>query len=86
MNLDKQGPPERPELLAPPEWSMDLIREGTLYTVIVKRAFEPMCRLSIATTVGDEQAARTALAHKARLWIHEYLDRPPGNDTSPDPR
>jgi hypothetical protein len=77
LNLDNSGVSERADLLAPPEWTMDVHQDGNMYTAEVKRSQVTMCRLSIATGVGDEKVARTALAHKARLWIREYLKRPP---------
>jgi hypothetical protein len=79
MQLDIGGPPDDPKLLAPPEWTMDVRmdvqKEVNMYTAEVKRSLVTMCRLSIATSVGDEAAARTALAHKARVWIRAYLER-----------
>ena len=77
MNLDDSGASERADLLAPPEWTMDVHQDGNMYTAEVKRSQVTMCRLSIATSVGDEKAARTGLAHKARLWIRDYLKRLP---------
>lgn len=75
MNLDKIGPPEGPEYLAPPEWTMSIHREGSQHVAVVMVRLQPMCRLSIASPDGDEQAARTILANKARHWIHDYLTR-----------
>ena len=75
MNLDKDHPPGSKELLAPPEWTMELQQERGQYIAVVMRAGEPMCRLSIASTVGDEVAARQALADKARHWIRDFLGR-----------
>ena len=76
MRLDRRGAPhEQP--LAPREWNMEMAQDGNQYVAIVKRRHELMCRLSIASGELGEDAARTALAEKARLWIHEYLSRPP---------
>ena len=74
MQPDIDGPPDDPKLLAPPEWTIDIRKEGNMYTADVKRSRVTKCRLSIATNVGDEAAARAALAHKARLWIDASLD------------
>lgn len=38
-------------------------------------AGKPMCRISLNTEFADDDAARSALAFKARLWIVEYLAR-----------
>jgi hypothetical protein len=54
---------------------MEVLKQGNMYTADVKRSMLTMCPLSIATGVDDEGAARTALAHKARLWIHAYLEQ-----------
>ena len=78
MNLDKDHAPESKELLAPPEWTMELQQEGPQYIAVVMRSGEPMRRLSIASTVGDEVAARHALADKARYWIRDFLGREAG--------
>ena len=75
MQLDIDGPLDDPQILAPPEWTMEVLKERNMYTAEVKRSQVTMCRLSIATGVGDEAGARTALAHKARLWIHAYLEQ-----------
>jgi hypothetical protein len=76
MNLDKIGPPDGPEYLAPPEWTINVHREGSQSVGVVMLRLQPMCRLSIASPEGGEEAARTALANKARHWIHDYLNRP----------
>lgn len=78
MNLDKIGPPEGPAYLAPPEWTMDIHQEGAQYIAVVKVRGQPMCRVSITSPDGNEQTARTALANKARHWIHDYLSRAGG--------
>jgi hypothetical protein len=75
MQLNIGGPPDDPQILAPPEWTMEVLKQGDMYTADVKRSMQTMCRLSIAPGVGDEAGARTALAHKARLWIHAYLEQ-----------
>jgi hypothetical protein len=43
--------------------------------VEVKRSKVPMCRLTICSHGGDEEASRIALAHKAQLWIAGYMER-----------
>jgi len=55
---------------------MDMSREGHQYIAVVKRGCDVMCRVSIASEGLEQDAARTALAEKARQWIHEYLNRP----------
>jgi hypothetical protein len=75
MQLNIGGPPDDPQILAPTEWTMEVLKQGNMYTAEVKRSMLTMCRLSIATSIGDEAAARTALAHKVRLWIHAYLEQ-----------
>jgi len=79
VNLDKEGPPPRPGLQAPEDWTMDLLQEANQYTAVLARKGVTMCRLSIATSVGNEASARTALAEKARWWIHDYLERQPAS-------
>jgi hypothetical protein len=74
MQLNIGGPPDDPQILAPPEWTMEVLKQGHMYTAEVKRSMLTMCRLSIATG-ADEAGARTALARKARLWIHAYLEQ-----------
>jgi hypothetical protein len=75
MELDVGGPADDPELLAPPDWTMDFYREGNLYTADLKRSMLTMCRVSIVTSIDNEAAARTTLTRKARLWIRDYLAR-----------
>lgn len=76
MNLDKASSIATLEPVAPPEWSMDVRREGNQFTAEVKRSAELMCRVSIVRPDHDDEAAvRAALADKARRWIHEYLER-----------
>ena len=50
---------------------------------IVSRAGRRHCRISLNTDFASEEAARTALAVKARLWIAEYLQRDHSGDTRP---
>jgi len=54
---------------------MEVQLEGAQYTAIVMRASAVMCRLSVVRPDGNEAAARTALAERARVWINEYLKR-----------
>ena len=75
MNLDPLGPRDGQETLAPPEWTMDLQRDGVMYRGIVKRAYVEVCRIAVASEGLTEATARTALAHKARAWISDYLSR-----------
>lgn len=75
MKLDRPGALHE-EPLAPSDWNMDMSREGNQYIAVVKRQQDVMCRVSIASEGLEEDAARTALAEKARRWIHEYLSRP----------
>ena len=76
MNLDKASATTTSEPLAPPEWSMDVRREGHQFTAEVKRSAILICRLSIVRPDDDDEtAARAILADKARRWIHDYLRR-----------
>lgn len=82
MAMDTLNPDLAPAngLEAPEDWTVDLLHEGNQYTAVVARKGVTMCRLSIATiatSVGNEASARTALADKARWWIHDYLGRQP---------
>ncbi|VTU30006.1 hypothetical protein [Variovorax sp. PBL-E5] len=54
---------------------MDMLKDGIQFTAEVKRGGAILCRLSVARPDEDEAAARSALADKARLWIHDYLSR-----------
>ncbi len=78
MNVDKTSAASTDAPLAPPEWTMDMLREGALQTAEVKRAGVVMCRVSLAQAESDQGAARRALADKARRWIQEYLARAGG--------
>lgn len=76
MKLDRPGAPHEAPL-APEDWTMDMIREGDQRIAELRRDGKVMCRLSIMLNEQDDDAARTAIAEKARWWIHEYLQRPP---------
>jgi len=76
MKLDRPGAPHEAPL-APEDWTMDMLREGDQHIAELRRGGKVMCRLSIARAGQDESAMRTAVAEKARWWIHEYLSRPP---------
>lgn len=54
---------------------MEIQQEEGQYITVVKCSGTQMCRLSIAPAVGDEEAARHALADKARYWIRDFLGR-----------
>ena len=76
MNLDRPSASTTLEPLAPPEWSMDVQREGKQLTAEVKRSAVVMCRVSVVRSEDDDEAAaRAALADKAGRWIHDYLQR-----------
>jgi len=75
MKLDREGAPHT-EPLAPEDWNMDIAQEGSQFIALVQHESELKCRLSIAAGGLDDATARTALADKARHWIHEYLSRP----------
>lgn len=77
MNLDKQGPVAPADLAAPPDWTMEVMREQNAYIAILMRANIVICRISMVTSNDDEAAARTLLANKCRQWIRDYLSRPP---------
>ena len=62
MNLDKASAASTSAPLAPPDWSMEVEREGSQFTAVVKRAGAVICGLSVVRPDGDEVAARTALA------------------------
>ena len=72
MNLDKASASSTSEVPAPPEWSMDVKRDGAQFIAEIKRSAVVMCRVSVVRPDDDEDAARAALADKARRWIHDY--------------
>jgi len=76
MKLDRPGAP-REAPLAPEEWSMEMLQDGDQHIAVLSREGKVICRLSVALNDVDGDAARTALAEKARWWIHDYLNRPP---------
>lgn len=82
MKLDQPGAAHQ-QPLAPPEWTMEMVKDGAQHIAIVFRMNTPMCRVSVATTERDGDAVRTALAEKARAWIASYLGRaqPPAHDS-----
>lgn len=75
MNVDKGSAAQTNAPLAPPDWTMKLLREGSQFTAEVARAGKVLCRLSAFGTASDEPVVRRELADKARWWIHEYLGR-----------
>jgi len=75
MNVDKASAEKTTAPLAPPDWTMDLKKEGIQFTAEVKRSGVLLCRLSAVGAESDESAVRRDLADKARWWIHEYLGR-----------
>ena len=75
MNLDKASAADTEAPLAPPEWTMELARDGSHFTAAVARSGVVLCRLSAMGAAGDEPKIRRALANKARWWIHEFLAR-----------
>lgn len=74
MKLDRPGAPHKAPL-APEDWTMELTREGDQHIAVVLRDSKVMCRLSITLIEQDESKMRTAVAEKARWWIHDYLAR-----------
>ena len=83
MKLDRPGAPHEAPL-APEDWMMIILREGDQHIAELRRDDQVMCRLSVALNEQDEDAARTAVAEKARWWIHEYLSRPPTSSVDPE--
>ena len=75
MNIHKEHPPKSGDLLAPPEWTMEMLHAEGQHIAVVKCRGEPMCRLSLAAPEADQDGARRLLADKARQWIWEYLNR-----------
>jgi len=74
MRLDSAGAP-REQPLAPEDWTMTVIHEGSQHIAVVERRGIPMCRVS---TIGEKRTPeqlRTELAEKARAWIAEFLAR-----------
>ena len=78
MNLDKASATTTTAPLAPPEWTMDVQKDGIQFTADIKRAGELICRFSVARADSDESAARAVLADKARNWIRTFLARRAG--------
>lgn len=74
MKLDRPGAPHK-EPLAPPEWAMDIDRQGSMLSAEIKLRNQRMCRVSVAADGLSEDEQQTALAEKARAWIFEYLSR-----------
>lgn len=68
MKLDQPGAAHQ-QPLAPPEWTMEMVKDGAQHIAIVFRMNTPMCRVSVATTERDGDAVRTALAEKAELGL-----------------
>lgn len=62
---------------------MEILRQGDQHIAELRRDGKLMCRLSIMLNEQDDNAARTAVAEKARWWIHEYLSRPPSQAGQP---
>lgn len=75
MNLDKASATTTAEPLAPPEWTMEVHRQGCQFTADLKRSNVLICRLSVMRPESEETAARADLADAARRWIHEYVNR-----------
>ena len=78
MNLDKASAANTTAPLAPPEWTMEVQQDGLQFPTDIKRAGEPICRISVARADSDKSAARAVLADKARNWIRGFLERRPG--------
>lgn len=57
MNIHKEHPPKSGDLLAPPEWTMELLHAEGQQIAVVKCRGEPMCRLSLAAPEADQGAA-----------------------------
>ncbi len=78
MRLDRAGAPHQ-QPLAPEDWTMTMLRDGSQHIAVVERRGIPMCRVS--TAAGDKAAeqVQTDLADKARAWIAEFLAREGGS-------
>lgn len=61
--------------LAPEDWTMTVIHEGSQHIAVVERRGIPMCRVSTTGDERTEEQVRTELAEKARAWIAESLAR-----------
>lgn len=84
MNIHKEHPPESEDLLAPPEWTMEIVQESVQHIAIVKCRGVPKCHLSLAAPEADPEQARRLLADKTRLWIRDYLhERQQGAKATP---
>jgi len=55
---------------------MEFYKDDPFYVVEIERSQVSMCRLTIDSSVGNEETSRIALAHKAQLWIAGYMERP----------
>ncbi|MBS0339826.1 MAG: hypothetical protein JSS56_04830 [Proteobacteria bacterium] len=75
MNIHKEHPPESDDLLAPPEWSMEILQAQGQQIAVVKRKSKEMCRLSLCIPESDAEEARRLLADKARQWIRDYRSK-----------
>lgn len=56
MNLDKGSASQTDAPLAPPEWTMELKRDGVQFTAAVSRAGKLMCKFSAFGTSSEEPA------------------------------
>jgi hypothetical protein len=74
MKLDRAGAPHQ-QPLAPEDWTMTMLRDGSQHIAVVERRGIPMCRVSTAAGDRPAEQVRTELAEKARAWIAEFLTR-----------
>lgn len=71
---DRPGAPcEQP--LAPEDWTLTMLQDGSQHIAVVERRGIPMCRVSTAAGGRSAEQVHTNLAEKARAWIAEFLSR-----------
>lgn len=75
MNEDKTNSPEPDESLIPPEWTIEIRREGFQYIAEIKLGGAALFKLSTVRAPPDEAAAHRELSDKAKQWVDEYLAR-----------
>lgn len=74
MKLDRPGAPhEQP--LAPEDWTMTMLQDGSQHIAVVERRGIPMCRVSTVAGGRSAEQVQTVLAEKARAWIAKFLSR-----------
>ena len=75
VNLDRSSAFGGEGPVAPPEWTMQVRRDGSLYVADISRAGEPMFKVCFDQADIAQDDVQQALAEEARIWINAYLRR-----------